>query len=142
MEISITTVEELESNPLFEKVVKETMDDRLLYREAIELIKKSQLFSLKIEGVIIGFYSLDDLENCVEIHFYIYTPYRKHSLYALRRVMESQERDIKTSVYGTHFHVVKFLTKKGFKVTDVLMNTLVKHGKTYNVFELYYKQSN
>lgn len=122
----------------FKDLIQETLDDRLLYTEALELLKHSQLFSLAEGDARIGFYSIDDLGDSVEAHAYIYKSYRKHSLSALRYIIASQDKNIKTSVYGTHLHVLKFLTKVGFKVTDTLCNALVKYGKSYDVIELLY----
>lgn len=133
---------ELMCNENFEKVVKETLDDRILYREGLDSLQKSQLFSLVKGDVTVGFYSVDILSGCVEIHVYMFSPYRKYSLKALRYIFSLQHGDIKTSVYGTHLHIVHFLCKLGFTVTDVLENALVKNGKTYNVVELFFIKEN
>lgn len=122
----------------FEKVVNETLDDRIIYKEGLEILEHSQLFLLIKGDVSIGFYSIDDLGDCVEAHAYIYKSYRRHSLEALRFIIDSQSKGIKTSVYGTHQHVINFLTKLGFTITDKLTNALVKNGKTYDVVELFY----
>lgn len=122
----------------FEDLIQETVDDRLLYIEALELLKHSQLFSLTEGDACIGFYSIDDLDDSVEAHAYILKSYRKYSLSALRHIIASQDKNIKTSVYGSHLHVLKFLTRVGFVVTNTLCNALVKHGKTYDVVELLY----
>lgn len=126
----------------FEQVIQETLDDRLLYIEALDILKHSQLFSLMKGDACIGFYSIDDLGDSVEAHAYIYNNYRNHSLAALRYIIKSQSKNIKTSVYGTHLHVLKFLTKVGFVVTDTFCNALIRHGKSYDVVELLYIKEN
>ena len=125
-----------ESN--FVDVIKETLDDRLIYNDGLESLQNSQLFVLYTGDVRIGFYSIDDLGYAVEAHAYIFHDYRRHSIQALRHIIASQDKPIKTSVYGSHQHVVRFLTKVGFKITNILDKALVRHGETYDVLELIY----
>lgn len=132
------SIEFLQDQPLFKELIEETLDDRLLYNEGLEYLKQSQLMALYKNNSLVGFYSLDDLGDCVEAHAYIFKSYRKHSLEALRFIIASQSRDIKTSVYGTHLHVLKFLTKIGFAVTGTLKNVLCKGGTLHDVVELIY----
>lgn len=122
----------------FEELINETLDDRLIYKEGLEFLKQSQLFALYKGDVLIGFYSVDDLRDSVEAHAYIFKSYRKYSLSALRFIIASQDKNIKTSVYGTHMHVLKFLQRVGFAVTGTLHGALVKNGKSYDVVELLY----
>ncbi|MGL5014081.1 MAG: hypothetical protein ACRC6V_07315 [Bacteroidales bacterium] len=119
-------------------MIDETLDDRLLYTEGLEYLSQSELMALYKNEVLIGFYSLDDLGDCVEAHAYIFKGCRKHSLEALRFIIASQSKDIKTSVYGTHLHVLKFLNKVGFTLTGTLKDALMKGGKLYDVVELIY----
>lgn len=135
-------INSLINDTCFKDLIQETLDDRLLYIEALDLLKHSQLFSLMKGDARIGFYSIDDLGDSVEAHAYIYKSYRKHSLSALRHIIRSQSKTIKTSVYGTHLHVLKFLTRIGFVVTDTFCDALVKHGKSYDVVELRYTKEN
>lgn len=132
------SIEFLQKVPLFKDLIDETLDDRLIYNEGLEFLKQSQLIALYKGDQLIGFYSLDDLGDCVEAHAYIFKSCRKYSIEALRYIIASQSKDIKTSVYGTHLHVLKFLTKVGFVITDTLNNALVKNGNTYDVVGLIY----
>lgn len=133
---------DLKCNENFEKVVKETLDDRILYREGLDSLQKSQLYSLVKGDITVGFYSVDILCGCVEIHVYIFSQYRKYSLKALRYIFSLQNGNIKTSVYGTHLHIVHFLHKLGFATTNILKDALVKGGKTYDVVELFFIKEN
>lgn len=142
MEVHPVSLSDLESEDNFVKVVKETLDDRLLYNEGLESLQKSQLFSLNTGGIMVGFYSVDELDGCVEIHVYMFSEYRKYSLKALRFIFASKKGSIKTSVYGTHPHIVIFLQRLGFTVTNTLRNALVKNGKTYDVVELFFTKEN
>lgn len=132
------SIEFLQKQPLFKDLIDETLDDRLLYNEGLELLGQSQLIALYKEDVLIGFYSLDDLGDCVEAHAYIFKGCRRHSLEALRFIIASQSKDIKTSVYGTHLHVLKFLTKAGFTPIGTLKDALKKGGELHDVVELLY----
>ncbi|MGL5012698.1 MAG: hypothetical protein ACRC6V_00190 [Bacteroidales bacterium] len=132
------SIEFLQNQPSFKELIEETLDDRLIYKEGLEVLSQSHLIILYKGDQAVGFYSLDDLGDCVEAHAYIFKSYRKYSLEALRFIIASQSKDIKTSVYGTHLHVLKFLTKVGFTITDILDNALVKNGTTHNVIELIY----
>lgn len=132
------SLEKLSSNPCFKEVIDETLDDRLIYNEGLEFLKQSQLIALYKGDIMIGFYSLDDLGDCVEAHAYIFKKYRRYSVAALRFIIKSQNKHIKTSVYGTHLHILKFLTKIGFTITGILSNVLVKNGHTYDVVNLLY----
>ncbi len=129
-------LEELQSDERFVDLIKETMDDRLIYREALESLKSSQLFALYVGEVLIGFYSLDSLPDGVEIHVYIYPGLRKHSLSVFRYLNRAYDTTIHTRVYVTHPHVKEFLTRLGFVVTDTLLNLLVKHNKPWPVWVL------
>lgn len=132
------SIEFLQKLPLFKELIDETLDDRLIYNEGLEFLQQSHLLALYKGDHMIGFYSLDDLGDFVEAHAYIFKSCRKYSLEALRYIVASQSKDIKTSVYGTHLHVLKFLHRLGFTTTGTLNNALVKDGKTYNVIELFY----
>lgn len=124
------------SDERFVDLIKETMDDRLIYKEALESLKSSQLFALYKGEVLIGFYSLDFSTDSVEAHAYVLPEYRKYSVSVLRFIIASQSKTITTSVYGTHCHVLKFLTRAGFVVTDTLNDALVKHNKSWPVWLL------
>lgn len=132
------SIEFLQKQPLFKALIDETLDDRLLYNEGLEFLKQSQLVGLWKDDQMIGFYSLDDLGDCVEAHAYIFKGCRNYSLEALRYIIASQSKDIKTSVYGTHLHVLKFLTKIGFTITGTLKDALKKDGDLFDVVELIY----
>ncbi|MGL5014180.1 MAG: hypothetical protein ACRC6V_07820 [Bacteroidales bacterium] len=136
------SLEELSQDFNFVDVIKETLDDRLIYNDGLESLQNSQLFALYTGDVRVGFYSIDDLGEAVEAHAYIFQGYRKYSIQALRHIISSQDKHIKTSVYGSHRHVVKFLTKVGFKITNILDKALVRHGETYDVLELIYTKEN
>lgn len=133
------SLDQLKVNTNFEDVIKETLDDRLIYNDGLESLKSSQIYALYAGDAQIGFFTLDDLNDCVEAHAYIFSDHRRHSIKALRYIVASQSKPIKTSVYGTHLHVVKFLHKLGFITTNVLSDALVKGGKSYDVVELFYK---
>ncbi|MGL5015520.1 MAG: hypothetical protein ACRC6V_14730 [Bacteroidales bacterium] len=130
------SLEQLKCDERFVDLIKETMDDRLIYSEALESLESSQLFALYEGEVHLGFYSLDFSTDSVEAHAYIYPEYRRYSVEALRYIIASQSKTITTSVYGTHPHVLKFLTRAGFVVTDTLSNALVKHNNSYPVWVL------
>lgn len=136
------SLEELSQDFNFVKVIKETLDDRLIYNDGIKALQNSQLFALYTGDVRVGFFTVDDLGFVVEAHAYIFPDHRRHSIKALRHIIASQNKPIKTSVYGTHQHVFKFLTKVGFKLTNILDKALVRHGETYDVWELLYIQEN
>lgn len=133
-------LEFLQKHIEFEELIKETLDDRLLYIEGLEIIKRSQLYGLYQGDLLVGFYSLDDYGDCVEVHVYIFKSCRRYSLGAFRHIFAIQDKHIKTSVYGTHLHVVNFLKRLGFLVIGTLNDELVKNGKTYDVTELLYFQ--
>lgn len=132
------SIEFLQKQPLFKDLIDETLDDRLLYSEGLEFIKQSQLIALFKKDELVGFYTLDELGDCVEAHAYIFKNHRKYSLEALRYIISSQSKDIKTSVYGTHLHVQKFLTRAGFVYSGTLKDALMKGGELYDVVELLY----
>ncbi|MGL5582276.1 MAG: GNAT family N-acetyltransferase [Cetobacterium sp.] len=136
MESSFIELEALQDNPNFKEVVNGVLDDRLTFKDGLESLRGSKLFSLTEGGDLVGFYSEDELEGCVEIHMYMFQEHRRHSLRALRHIFKSQTGNIKTSVYGTHLHVVTFLKRLGFEVTNILEECLVKNGETYDVLEL------
>ncbi|MGL5013657.1 MAG: hypothetical protein ACRC6V_05115 [Bacteroidales bacterium] len=133
------SLDQLKVNTNFEDVIKETLDDRLIYNDGLESLKSSQLFALYAGDAQIGFFSIDDLNDCVEAHAYVFRDYRKHSISALRYIVASQDKPIKTSVYGTHQHVIKFLQKMGFITVETLPSALMKGGELYDVVELFYK---
>lgn len=135
-------LEELLTDPKTETIIKETLDDRLIYREGLEILSKSQLFKLVEKDETIGFYSVDDDGSSEEVHAYIYPEHRRYSLQALRYITSLRTKTMTTSVYGTHFHVCKFLTRIGFQVTNILLGALVKNGQTYHVWELVYFKEN
>lgn len=136
MKYASVKLEELLADPETEIIIKETLDDRLIYREGLTILSESQLFKL-IEGdIVVGFFSVDDNGDSEEIHVYIYPEFRRYSLKAFRYIKSLQSKTITTTVYGTHSHVSKFLTRIGFKVTGVKINALVKNGETYHVWEL------
>lgn len=132
------SLDQLSQESNFVDVIKETLDDRLIYNDGLESLQNSQLFVLYTGDVRVGFYSIDDLGDAVEAHAYLFQDYRRYSIKALRHIIASQDKPIKTSVYGSHQHVVKFLTKVGFKITNILDKALVRHGETYDVLELIY----
>lgn len=132
------SIEFLQDQIFFKDLFDETIDDRIVYKEGLELLAESRLIGLYKNKQLIGFYSLDDLGDSVEAHAYIFKGCRRYSLEALRYIIESQDKDIKTSVYGTHLHVLNFLTRVGFVETGVLKDALVKNGKVYDVVELIY----
>lgn len=130
------------SDKKFAKLACDTMDDRLLYSEGLEILSKSQFFYLYEGDLCIGFFSQEDRGDSVEAHAYILPEHRRHSLAALRYIIFKQDKDITTSVYGTHPHVLKFLKRVGFQVTDTLVDALVKNGKTYPVWVLKLSKEN
>lgn len=131
-----TTLEGLLKHPDTEKTIKETLDDRLVYKDGIEILSNSQLYKL-IEGTTeVGFYTVDCGQDSEEIHVYMYPEYRRYSLRALRYIKSKQTTTITTSVYGTHFHVCKFLLRIGFSVTGIKLNALTKNGEQHHVWEL------
>lgn len=132
------SLDQLSQESNFVDVIKETLDDRLIYNDGLESLQNSQLFVLYTGDVRVGFYSIDDLGDAVEAHAYIFQDCRRHSIKALRHIIASQDKPIKTSVYGSHQHVVKFLIKVGFKITNILDKALVRHGETYDVLGLIY----
>lgn len=132
------SLDQLSQESNFVDVIKETLDDRLIYNDGLESLQNSQLFVLYTGDVRVGFYSIDDLGDTVEAHAYIFQDYRRHSIKALRHIIASQDKPIKTSVYGSHQHVAKFLIKVGFKLTNILDKALVRNGETYDVLELLY----
>ena len=136
MESKLSTLEDLLNNPETEKVIKETVDDRLLYIDGLEILSHSQLYQLSEGEKEIGFYSVDDGEDSEEIHVYIYPEHRRYSLKVFRYLKSKQCKTITTTVYGTHFHVCKFLTRIGFKVTGIQLNVLAKNGGTHHLWEL------
>ena len=130
------SLEDLLIYPETEKVIKETVDDRLLYREGLEILSHSQLYQLLEGEKVIGFYTVDDEGDSEEIHVYIYPEHRRYSLRVFRYIKSHQSKPITTTVYGTHFHVCKFLTRIGFTITGVQLNKLVKNGNQHHVWEL------
>lgn len=112
-----------------------TRDDRLTELDCLNSIKDSELYLVNTEGTTVGFYTIDHLENSVEAHAYILPKQRKHSLSVLRHIINTYP-NIDTSVYGTHPHVLKFLQRKGFKITKVLEDSLVKNNETHPVWVL------
>lgn len=134
------SIEFLQDQIFFKDLFEETIDDRIVYKEGLKLLAESRLIGLYKNGQLVGFYSLDDLGGSVEAHAYIFKGYRRHSLEALRYIIASQDKDIKTSVYGSHPHVLKFLTRTGFAITGVLKDALIKNGKVYDVVELIYNK--
>ena len=133
-------LEFLQEHPQFKEVVKETLDDRLKYIEGLEIIKRSQLYGLYKGDSLVGFYTLDDYVEYVEIHVYMFKNSRKYSLEAFRHIFANQNNHIKTSVYGTHLHVITFLKRLGFVIIGTLKNELTKNNNTYDVTELLYIQ--
>lgn len=129
-------LKDLLNHPETEKVIKETVDDRLLYIEAIEILSHSQLYQLLEGEEVVGFFSVDDDGDSEEIHVYMYSDYRRYSLKVFRYIKSRQQKTITTTVYGTHSHVCTFLTRIGFKITGIQLNSLVKNGETYDVWEL------
>lgn len=132
----LVSLEDLLNHPETEKVIKETVDDRLLYREGLEILSHSQLYQLLEGEVEVGFYSVDDDGDSEEIHVYMYPEHRRYSLKVFRYIKSRQHKTITTTVYGTHSHVCTFLTRIGFKVTGIQLNRLVKNGEAHHVWEL------
>ena len=133
-------LESLQEYAQFEEVVKETLDDRLKYIEGLEIIKRSQLYGLYKGDSLVGFYTSDDYVEYVEIHVYMFKNSRRYSLEAFRHIFSNQNNHIKTSVYGTHLHVIEFLKRLGFVIIGTLKNELTKNNNTYDVTELLYIQ--
>lgn len=142
MEAASIELEILQENPNFEVVVNGVLDDRLTFKDGLESLRGSSLFSLTENGELVGFYSEDGLEGCVEIHMYMFPQHRRYSLRALRHIFKSKTGNIKTSVYGTHLHVVTFLKRLGFEVTGTLKDALIKDNKAYDVLELLFIKEN
>lgn len=133
-------IEFLQKQEGFEEVIKETLDDRLKYIDGLEILKSSQLYGLYKGDSLVGFYSVDDFIDCVEAHVYMFKTHRRYSLEALRLVVASQNKHIKTSVYGTHTHIVKFLQRLGFTPFNIIKDGVMKNDKLYDVTELLFIQ--
>lgn len=129
-------LKDLLKDPKTEVIIQESLDDRLIYKEGLDILSESKFYKLVEKGDTIGFYSVDDEGSSEEIHVYIYPEYRRYSLKAFRYIKSLQTKTITTSVYGTHFHVCKFLTRIGFRISNIKLGALVKNGETYHVWEL------
>ncbi|MGL5016409.1 MAG: hypothetical protein ACRC6V_19345 [Bacteroidales bacterium] len=100
------------------------------------------LYEMVVNDSSIGFYSFEDEDDYVEIHLYIFPSGRKHSMSAMRHIIRSQTKPIKTSVYGTHEYVFKIAQRLGFEHTDTCIDNITKNGVKYDVWDLIYKENN
>lgn len=135
MECMRLSFEELILNKDLSNLIYATKDDRYTEQDCIEALKHSQIYIIMTGETVIGFYTIDPLGDAVEAHAYILPSQRKFSLSVLRHIINTYP-NINTSVYGTHSHVLKFLLKKSFIVTETLEDALVKDGKFHNVWLL------
>ena len=135
MECMRLSFEELILNKDLSNLLYSTKDDRYTEQDCIESIKHSQIYLTLTGETVIGFYTIDPLENSVEAHAYILPSQRKHSLSVLRHIINTYP-NIETSVYGTHVHVLKFLLKKNFVVKETLEDALVKDKESHAVWVL------
>lgn len=136
-----TTLSEIENTEQVNLVLEGLVSDQLSVESLTAYLNSVNLYSMFVGNLCIGFYSAEDCTDSVEVHAYIFPTCRKHSLSALRHITRSQTKPIKTSVYGTHLHVFKFLQRLGFIHTGTHSQVLTKNGIKYDVWDLLYKES-
>lgn len=112
-------------------------DDRYTKQDCIDAIQHSQIYTVYSGDILCGFYTVDEgTDDSVEIHSYILPDKRRYSLNILRHIEKTFRCPITTSVYGTHTHVFRFLTRLGFVHTKTLEKVLLKDGETHDLFFL------
>lgn len=123
-------------------VIDNLVSDEIPKTDWLQYLNSVSLYDILVDNVSIGFYSFEEEEDAVEIHLYIFPSGRRHSMSAMRHIIRSQTKPIKTSVYGTHRYVFKIAQRLGFVHTDTYRNNITKGGIKYDVWDLIYKENN
>lgn len=133
------SLSELILNKELLQLLFDTADDRFSEIECIRALERSQIHFITKGDALCGFYTTELLNGSTEAHAYLLPQYRQYSLNVLRHIINSYD-SITTSVYGTHSHVLKFLQRKGFVITNTLKDALIKNNKTYDVWVLSFRR--
>lgn len=139
----IVSFEELDKSIGFWETIFGVVHDECTLQDVLSSLCEDELHQIYADDTVVGFFTVDRQSSIlVEIHAFVYPQYRRHSVEALRVMDRSYNCSIVTSVWGTHPHTDKLLTRMGFVHIETEEGEVCKGGKVYDINYFYKEKQN
>ncbi|MGL5013093.1 MAG: hypothetical protein ACRC6V_02225 [Bacteroidales bacterium] len=136
----VVSFAELDKSIGFWETIFGVVHDECTLQDVLSSLCECELHQIYADDTVVGFFTADrQSSKLVEIHAFIYPQFRQHSIDALREMERSWDCSIVTSVWGTHPHAAKILTRMGFVHIETEEDEVRKCGNLYNI-DYFYKE--
>lgn len=110
-----------------ECLVANATDDPTFLEGLLNTLYFLDCYEVFIDNEYCGFYTLEDLGETVEIHFFINKPCRKYSMRIMQELKATIPKPIETYVSTDYPHIIRVLKMMGGKVIGEIEGG-TKHG--------------